>query len=78
MSDAENGDETPALAARLRDGYRTVTPSYLPHPDAEMDAVGWTFFVLLLVLFVPFLPLVALVWLLSKAIEFLADVPGED
>ena len=66
------------LPDRLREGYRTVTPSYLPRPDAEMDAVGWTFFVLLLVLCEPFLPLVALVWLLSKAIEFLADVPGED
>ncbi|MEF8820397.1 MAG: hypothetical protein V5A31_13145 [Haloferacaceae archaeon] len=79
MSDDE-GDTTDdqPLAGRLREGYRTVTPSYLPHPDAGMDAVGWTSLALLVVLFVPFLPLIAVVWFLSKVVEFLAAVPGED
>lgn len=75
---ADDSTDELTLPGRLREGYRTVTPSYLPRPDAEMDAVGWTYFVLLLVLFVPFLPLIVVVWLLSKVIEFLADVPGED
>jgi hypothetical protein len=74
--DADTDDET--LATRLAEGYRTVTPSYLPRPNAEMDAVGWTSLALLVVLFVPFLPLIVVAWLLSKTIEFLADLPGED
>lgn len=78
MSDDDAETDDQALATRLREGYRTVTPSYLPRPNAEMDAMGWTFFALLLVLFVPFLPLVVLAWLVSKAIEFLVSLPGED
>jgi hypothetical protein len=77
MSDDPDADD-PALAARLRAGYRTVTPPYLPRPDREMDAVGWTYFLVLLLLFVPFLPLIVVAWLLSKVVEFLVGLPGED
>jgi hypothetical protein len=79
MSDDTQPDTAEETAlARLKAGYRTVTPSYLPRPNAEMDAVGWTYFLVLVLLFVPFLPLIVVAWLLSKVIEFLADVPGED
>jgi hypothetical protein len=75
---SDEPEPEPTLAGRVREGYRTVTPGYLPRPNPEMDVTGWTLFVLLLVLFVPFLPIVAVAWLLSKGIEFLADLPGED
>ena len=49
----------------------TVTHRYLPHPDSEMSLIGWTMFLLLLVLVIPLLPFVAVTWLVSKAVESL-------
>ena len=71
-------DEETTLATRFREGYNTVTPPYLPRPDREMNAVGWTYFLVLLTLFLPFLPLLIVAWLLSKVVEFLVNLPGED
>jgi len=81
MSDDESvadDEEETALAGLLRAGYRTVTPGYGSRPNAEMNAVGWTYLVVVLLLFVPFLPLLVVVWLLSKVVAFLAGLPGED
>jgi hypothetical protein len=56
---------------------RTVTPGSKPRPDMEMDSIGWALFLGLVVLLVPLLPFVAIVWGLSKALEFLARQRGE-
>jgi hypothetical protein len=74
MSDDADED---SLAARLRAGYRTVSPGYEGRPNAEMDAVGWVVLAGVVLLFLPFLPLLVAAWLLSKAVEFLADLPGD-
>ncbi|MFC7224741.1 MULTISPECIES: DUF7535 family protein [Halalkalicoccus] len=45
---------------------RTVTPSFRGRPDQEMNVIGVTYFLLLLILLVPLLPFVLIVWLLTK------------
>jgi len=50
---------------------RTVSDPSRGHPDAEMSAIGWAMFVALLFLFLPFLPVIAAVWLISKTVGFL-------
>lgn len=56
---------------------RTVTPGSRPRPDMEMDSIGWALFLGLVVLLVPLLPFVAIVWDLSKLLEFLSRQRGE-
>ena len=62
-------EQDPGLLTRT---YRTVSPRYRSHDDPEMSTIGWTMFLLLVVLFVPLLPVVVLVWLISKALERLS------
>lgn len=62
---------------KLTQAYRTVSPGYKSHPDAEMDTIGWAVFLGMVVLFLPLLPFVVLVWLLSKMLEFLAAQRGD-
>ncbi|SEW18782.1 DUF7535 family protein [Halobacterium jilantaiense] len=50
---------------------RTVSKSSKGGPNAEMSTVGWLMAVALLFLVVPFAPVIAAVWLLSKAAKFL-------
>lgn len=45
---------------------RTVTPGFKGRPDQEMNVIGITYFLLLLILLVPLLPFVLIVWLLTK------------
>lgn len=45
---------------------RTVTPSFRGRPDQEMNVIGVTYFLLLLILLVPLLPFVLIIWLLTK------------
>jgi len=71
MSESEGADE-----GQPGEQLRTVTRSYLGRPDLEMDVVGWTMFLLLLVVIVPLLPFFALFWLVSKAISFLRRQTG--
>ena len=52
--------------------YRTVSTTAGPRPDAEMDAVGWMLFVGLLFLLLPLLPVIVVIWLVSKLVEVLA------
>jgi hypothetical protein len=52
---------------------RTVTPPYVSRPDTEMDVFGWSYFLVLAIIFVPFLPFIVLAWLFSKGFEFVAQ-----
>ncbi|MFC7129211.1 DUF7535 family protein [Haloferax chudinovii] len=61
-------DDSPSLA---RQAYRTVTPGSHTRPNSEMDSIGWTMFLLLIVLLVPFLPFIAIVYVLSKVFGYL-------
>ncbi|QLH80900.1 DUF7535 family protein [Halosimplex pelagicum] len=59
-----------------RKALRTVTPGSKTRPDMEMDSIGWAVFLGLVVLLVPLLPFIAIVWGLSKVLEFLARQRG--
>lgn len=59
----------------LREAIRTVTPPYLGRPDTEMNAVGWGYLAVLVVLLVPFLPFAVLIWGTVRLIEL---VDGEE
>lgn len=63
MSDSEED------ASALPEPIRTVTDVVDFRPDAEMDAIGWSIGLGLLILLVPLLPFIAIVWLLSKLFE---------
>lgn len=63
MSDADEQE-----VGVLTGAYRTVTPPFLPRGEGSMDAVGWTIFLGLLVLFLPLLPFVVIVWVISKGL----------
>jgi hypothetical protein len=64
-------EEQPSAPRRL---LRTVTPPYGGRDDVEMDAIGWGYFLALLVLLVPLLPFVIVVWLITKLLDRVA--PG--
>ncbi|CQR51102.1 MULTISPECIES: DUF7535 family protein [Haloferax] len=66
-------DDSPSLAQKA---YRTVTPGSRTHPNSEMDSIGWTMFLLLVVLMVPLLPFIAIVYVLSKLFDYLAAQRG--
>lgn len=59
-SDDQNG---------LTGTLKTVTPEYFGRPDMEMDVIGWSLFLGLVVLLVPLLPFILIVWLISKLAE---------
>jgi hypothetical protein len=66
MSD-EGGDDDergPIDAA-----YRTLGTPYRARADAEMDVVGWSLFLGLVVLLVPLLPFLILVWAITKLLD---------
>ncbi|QCC50654.1 hypothetical protein DV733_05080 [Halapricum salinum] len=63
----ESADETPAPVVKKI--IRTVTPGYGSHEDAGMNAVGWTLFLGLVIIMLPFLPLLVIVWAISKLLE---------
>jgi hypothetical protein len=56
----------------LRQAYRTVSPSYGAREDAEMNSIGWVILLVMMALFVPLLPFIVVIWLVSKAVEALA------
>jgi hypothetical protein len=66
MSETESAEQQVGTLTKV---YRTVSPSYAARPDAEMDTIGWAMFLLMLALFVPLLPFVLIVWVVSKAVE---------
>ena len=49
------------------DGFiRTVTPLSRTHPDQEMDLIGWLVFLGMAIVLIPLLPVILVLWLVSK------------
>ncbi|MFB6160096.1 MAG: hypothetical protein ABEJ61_02855 [Haloferacaceae archaeon] len=71
MSDADAA--TDAEGESVRAPYPSLGKPFRSRPDAEMNAIGWALFVGLVALLLPFLPLVVLVWVLSKVVEAVAQ-----
>ncbi len=67
MSDGDDTDDS-----RLPEPLRTVTPPSGTHPDAQMDVIGWLIFLGLLILLLPVLPLLLVVWLISRVSDALS------
>ena len=55
----------------LPEPIRSVTPLTGTRPNQGMDVIGWSIFLGLVILMVPLLPLLIIVWLVSKAVEAL-------
>lgn len=64
-SEVEGEQSTPKKVVR------SVTPPYRGRPDREMDVIGWSMFLGMVVLLVPFLPLLIVVWGVKKLLEVL-------
>jgi hypothetical protein len=64
-------------AGRLEQVARTVTPGVRGRRNSEMDAFAWITFVGVLFFLLPLLPVIAVVWGLSKLYEVLAGRGGE-
>lgn len=56
---------------------RTLGKPFRARADAEMDVVGWSIFLGLLVLLVPLLPFLILMWLVGAVLDAVAPA-GED
>lgn len=70
MSDTETTEVESAEEAPLPvKVIRSVTPEYLPRPNQEMGAIGWMMILGLIVLFLPFLPILVLVWAISEILD---------
>ena len=65
-------DETDDEPGALREALRTVTPASRMHRDMEMDTIGWAIFAGLVVVLLPLLPVLVVIWLLTKALDRLA------
>lgn len=46
--------------------YRTVTPPYHGRPDFEMTVIGTAYFLGLVILLIPFLPIIVGVWAVAR------------
>lgn len=65
--------DSPGVVRRV---YRTVTPGYKSHTDSGMNSVGWIIFLVLLALFLPLLPFLLIVWVVTKVLDYLAAQRG--
>lgn len=65
--DPEDG-ESPNGPVEL---LRSVSPVSGGRRDAEMDVIGWSVFLGMLILLVPFLPIIAVVWVITKLLDAL-------
>jgi len=74
MSDAESTGE-PALEP-AKAVYRTLGKPFRARTDAEMDAIGWSVFLGMVILLLPLLPFLLLLWLVTKVLD--AVVPTGD
>jgi hypothetical protein len=54
----------------MKRALRTVTPGPRLRADAEIDSVGWALCLGLVIPLVPTLPVLAVVWVVSKTTEF--------
>jgi hypothetical protein len=55
----------------VKRALRTVSRPSKGGPAAEMSTIGWVMAIALLFLVVPFAPVIAVIWLLSKVTKFL-------
>jgi hypothetical protein len=69
-----NSDEDPGA---MKKALRTVTPASRGRRNVEMDTIGWAIFAGLLVVALPLLPVLVVVWLLTKLFGRAADRAGE-
>lgn len=69
MSQEESDDE-PGTARKV---LRTVTPPSQMHRDTEMDVIGWSILVGLLIVALPLLPVLVIVWVLTRLFDRGAD-----
>lgn len=76
MSEGGSGESEPSLPKKV---YRTVTPGYGPRPDTEMNVIGYSLFLGMVILLVPLLPFVVIVWVISKLVGAVAQrAPTEE
>jgi hypothetical protein len=73
MSERDTDDDPGAVKKALR----TVTPPSKMHRNTEMDTIGWAIFAGIIVVALPLLPVLAVVWLLTKLFGRAADRAGE-
>lgn len=71
VSDDGDADES-AIPEPAKKVVRSVTPPYRGRPDAEMTTIGIAYFLGLVVLLIPLLPLIVVVWLISKITGYFA------
>jgi hypothetical protein len=64
----DDGDDAGALTK----AYRSVSPRYESHGNAEMDSIGWAMFLGIVVILVPLLPFLVVVWALEKLVGAVA------
>ncbi|MFB6123058.1 MAG: hypothetical protein ABEJ78_06340 [Haloferacaceae archaeon] len=69
MSNEAQSEGEPGVLTRA---YGALSPAYRSHSDAEMDTIGWSIFLTMLVLLVPLLPFLVLVWLVTKVMDAVA------
>lgn len=62
-TETDGGEEAPAPA------WRTVTDRYRSRPDAEMTAIGYIYFLVLVVVLIPLVPFLVVIWVLGRLIE---------
>jgi hypothetical protein len=49
----------------VREAIRTVTPEYIGRPNREMNTIGWSIFLGMMILLVPLLPFMIIVWTIA-------------
>jgi hypothetical protein len=72
-----SGNDSEDDPSAMRKTLRTVTPASRGHRNVEMDTIGWAIFAGLLVVALPLLPVLVVVWLLTKLFGRAADRAGE-
>jgi hypothetical protein len=64
QTDSEQTDDSGTLAST----YRSVSSRYTWRRNAEMDSIGWTVFLGMVILLVPLVPFLVIVWVLEKLV----------
>jgi hypothetical protein len=70
--------ETDERSGLLGETYRSVGPRFRARGDGEMNAIGWSIFLGMAILFVPLLPFIVVVWVLTRVIDLLSDRARDD
>jgi hypothetical protein len=67
----ESGGESGSDPGVLTKAYDALSPQYLPRPDAEMDTIGWSIFLGMVVILLPLLPFLVVGWVITKMLDAL-------